>query len=136
MDAKEVLFRSSLYEDCAVICERVKFTEKWIRPTEKYKELIRPYFYDNNCKHPVIVPIIGWAGFLGSEIDLFMNDLLKELENDEFKETKIVLNRIGHPKTICNYIISLGVLKHALEGIGPVISKKKLEFGLIVTGTN
>ncbi len=133
MNPEDVLVRNSLYKDCAEICKRAKFTQKWIRPKEKYKSLISPYFYNEDCKHPLIVPIIGWAGVVGLEVDLYRNKLWNELEKAEFKDTKNVLNGIGSKDVICNYIMSLCVLNHALEGIGSVIESKKLEFGLIVT---
>lgn len=133
MNHNDILIRNSLYKDCAKICERAKFTAKWIKPPEKYNELIGMYFYNEDCKQTIIAPIIGWAGYLGSEVDKYKNELWKELEKNEFEDTKNVLKGIGSKEQICNYIMSLCVLNHALEGIGTIIKSKKLQFGLIVT---
>src|SRR5659263_240447 len=134
MKMNDFLIKNFVYKDCAEICKRAKFTEKWIEPQEKYKELVSLFFLNENNTQIIIGPIAGWAGYLGLMVsDKYKNVLWKELESEEFKETKIVLQVIGSKDQICDFIMGLCVLNHALDGIGSIIKGKKLEFGLIVT---
>lgn len=127
-ELRGLLIRTELYEKCAIICENISFTNKYIKSKREFSEFILPLFPNREGATNLNTAFYFWAGILGEKVNNFSPPIQKQLKKAEFKSTKDTLENISPLiENVCLYILLLGILKYSLEGIG---ENKKIDFAL------